>query len=117
MSAAEELYNAGLISYPRTETEKFRPEFQHFPLIQSFAGQQGEFGDYASKLLTDNNFQTPRAGRNDDQAHPPITPCKAVDPATIADQNQRGVYTLVVKHYLACCSRDAIVGCGPPNQV
>jgi DNA topoisomerase III len=62
---------------------------------------------YASRLLG-GEFMNPRAGQNDDQAHPPITPCKAVDPATISDPTQRGVYTLVVKHYLACCSRDAL---------
>ncbi len=69
---------------------------------------QSYFKRYASKLCRDNNFQYPRAGRNDDAAHPPITPCKAVDPQTINDQNQRKIYTLIVKHYLACCSRDAI---------
>ena len=63
---------------------------------------------YASKLLTNNNFQMPRAGQHDDNAHPPITPCKAVDPASIPDATQRNVYLLVVKHYLACCSRDAV---------
>lgn len=108
MTAAEELYQQGLISYPRTETEIFRPEFQHIPLIRSFQAIDGEFGDYASKLLSNNNFQNPRAGRNDDKAHPPISPCKAVDPNTIGDPNQRNVYILVVKHYLACCSRDAV---------
>jgi DNA topoisomerase-3 len=63
---------------------------------------------YSAKLLNNNNFQNPRAGPNDDSAHPPITPCKAVDPQTIADRNQREIYVLIVKHYLACCSRDAI---------
>lgn len=58
--------------------------------------------------MRDNNFQNPRAGRNDDAAHPPITPCKAVDPQSISDENQRKIYTLIVKHYFACCSRDAI---------
>jgi DNA topoisomerase-3 len=58
--------------------------------------------------LLNGAFQTPRAGQNDDKAHPPITPCKVVDPNNIHDATQRGVYTLVVKHYLACCSRDAI---------
>jgi DNA topoisomerase-3 len=45
MTAAEGLYNNGFISYPRTETEKFRPEFQHQPIIQEFAnlGQGNEF--------------------------------------------------------------------------
>lgn len=63
---------------------------------------------YAGKLLTNNNFQMPRAGRHDDNAHPPITPAKAVNPETIQDPTQRNVYILVVKHYLACCSRDAV---------
>ena len=108
MTAAEALYNDGLISYPRTETERFRPEFEHMPLIQSFQGVGGDIGDYATRLLTHNNFQNPRAGQNDDNAHPPITPARAVDPSTIGDPQQRGIYTLVVKHYLACCSRDAM---------
>ncbi len=108
MSKAEELYNQGYISYPRTETEKFRPEFDHHTLIQSFQAVAGEFGDYASRLLMNNNFQNPRAGQNDDNAHPPITPAKAVDPESIADPIQRKIYSLIVQHYLACCSRDAV---------
>jgi len=108
MQKAEELYQQGFISYPRTETEKFRPEFNHHELIQSFQAVAGEFGDYANKLLSNNNFQNPRAGQHDDNAHPPITPAKAVDPETIGDLTQRKIYTLVVKHYLACCSRDAV---------
>ena len=76
MSAAEELYQKGYISYPRTETERFRPEFQHRPLIQDFASLSaaaGPYASYANRLLNENGFQTPRAGQNDDQAHPPIT--------------------------------------------
>lgn len=108
MSAAEELYQQGYISYPRTETEKFRPEFSHQQLLQQLSTISGELGNYASKLLQPDHFQRPRNGQHDDQAHPPITPCKAVDPNTISDTTQRNVYLLVVKHYLACCSRDAV---------
>jgi DNA topoisomerase III len=107
MGAAEELYQQGYISYPRTETEKFTSEFAHRPLIQQFTNT-AEFGEYATKLIDHGGYQTPRAGQHDDQAHPPITPCKAVDPNTIGDLTQRRIYTLVVKHYLACCSRDAV---------
>ena len=108
MKHAEELYNHSYISYPRTETEKFWPEFDHHALIQSFQAVTGEVGDYATRLLTNNNFHHPRAGQNDDNAHPPITPAKAVDAESISDPIQRKVYSLVVKHYLACCSRDAV---------
>ena len=109
MEAAEQLYQQGYISYPRTETERFRPEFQHRPLIQQLANVENgvDFAAYASTLLNHNKFQNPRAGQHDDQAHPPITPCKAVDPSTISDRTQRNIYILVVKHYLACCSQDA----------
>ena len=32
---------------------------------------------------------------------------QSVDPDSIADQNERGIYQLVCKHFLACCSKDA----------
>jgi DNA topoisomerase-3 len=49
MQAAEALYQQGFISYPRTETERFRPEFQHQPLIQNFATmREGGDGPFAA---------------------------------------------------------------------
>ena len=44
MTAADSLYQNGFISYPRTETEKFRDEFSHRQIIQDFAnlGEQNQ---------------------------------------------------------------------------
>lgn len=49
MTAADSLYQNGFISYPRTETEKFRDEFSHQQIIQDFANlgpQSQEFSKY-----------------------------------------------------------------------
>ena len=45
-------------------------------------------------------------GNKSDQAHPPIHPTK---PATnLTDEEQRKVYELITRHFLACCWADAI---------
>ena len=108
LDAAEALYNVGLISYPRTETDKFPAQgFDLQPLIQNQQGSQA-WGEYATSLLTQGKFAQPRAGINDDKAHPPIHPTKCVELNGIADAAQRKVYEFVVRRFLACCSMDAI---------
>jgi DNA topoisomerase III len=106
VDAAERLYSAGYISYPRTDTEVFRPEFD-FKAIITEQAQSSVWGQYANSLLSPENFRTPRAGSNDDKAHPPIHPVKFVSLDRIENQDERHVYELVVRHFLACCSRDA----------
>lgn len=54
----------------------------------------------------DGNFRTPRAGKNNDQAHPPIHPICAVAPSALKDEEKR-VFDFVVRRFLACCSEDA----------
>lgn len=63
------------------------------------------WGNYAQGLL-DGNFQQPRPGRNNDQAHPPIHPVNHANPSQLNDEERR-VYEFVVRRFLACCSQDA----------
>jgi len=105
MHVAEALYNRGIISYPRTETDSFTDTFDLQALVQVQA-QHAVWGGYANNLLNGNGFQMPRQGRNSDQAHPPIHPTAAVDLNTL-NQEERTVYEFIVRHFLACCSRDA----------
>lgn len=110
MATAEKLYQRGLISYPRTETEVFSDTFNLESLIQIHA-QSAEFGAYATSLLQPNEygltkFQAPRKGTKDDRAHPPIHPIQSV-PLNSLSPDERKVYEFVVRHFLACCSRDA----------
>lgn len=56
--------------------------------------------------LLSGNFRTPRAGRHNDQAHPPIHPVCWVNP-TVLNADEKKVYEFVARRFLACCSDDA----------
>lgn len=56
--------------------------------------------------LLDGGFRTPRAGKHNDQAHPPIHPICAAAPQALKDEERR-VFDFVVRRFLACCSEDA----------
>lgn len=104
LDAAEKLYQKGFISYPRTETDKYPNKMDLKDLIQKQT-QSAEWGQYASGLLEDK-FRQPRAGRNDDEAHPPIHPIIFADARALSSK-EKNVYEFIVRHYLATCSNDA----------
>ncbi|KAG7385627.1 DNA topoisomerase 3-alpha [Phytophthora pseudosyringae] len=107
MKAAETLYNKGFISYPRTETSKFKEGTDLTSLVRLHETHQ-QWGDYVTRQLLDGGkYEAPRHGNSDDQAHPPIHPTKSVGVNTLSDPNERKVYEFVALHFLACCSRDA----------
>ncbi|KAL5714566.1 DNA topoisomerase [Ranunculus cassubicifolius] len=109
MKVAEELYQSGFISYPRTETDSF-PENTD---LQETVHQQQEhpdWGSYARRLLDPEAglWRNPSRGGHDDKAHPPIHPTKfSAGEATWTDDHRK-VYELVVRHFLACVSQPAI---------
>lgn len=104
MSVAEKLYTKGFISYPRTETDQFPKDFDLQSLIRKQT-QHPDWAQYAQGLL-DGAFRQPRAGRNNDQAHPPIHPVNFVGPNAL-DADEKRVYEFVTRRFLACCSEDA----------
>ena len=101
MTIAEKLYTQGLISYPRTETNLFPSSMDLVPLVQEQT-QDGQWGDTARQILAD--APNPRRGNKSDQAHPPIHPIKY---APNLQGDERKVYEFIVRHFLACCSKDA----------
>lgn len=54
--------------------------------------------------LLDGEFQRPRNGRKNDKAHPPIHPTNA---ANNLDGDEKRVYELVTRRFLASCHRNA----------
>ncbi|KAF1333777.1 DNA topoisomerase 3-alpha, partial [Globisporangium splendens] len=107
MKAAESLYNKGFLSYPRTETNKFKEGTDLMGLVKMHEGNQ-QWGQYVSQqLLGAGKYEPPRQGGADDQAHPPIHPTKSVALSSISDDTEKKVYEFVTLHFLACCSKDA----------
>ncbi|KAF7718430.1 DNA topoisomerase, type IA [Penicillium ucsense] len=104
MKVAEALYTKGFISYPRTETDQFDKAIDLKKLVET-QFPDDRWGQYAKDLI-EGKFRTPRSGRNNDKAHPPIHPVCWVSPTSLND-NERKVYEFVVRRFLACCSDDA----------
>lgn len=104
LDAAELLYTAGYISYPRTETDQFPAKLD----LKGYITKQTlslDWGTHAMRLLQ-GIFRPPRGGKHDDKAHPPIYPVKSASLDTLRP-DQKKVYEFVVRRFLACCSDDA----------
>ncbi|XP_011144136.1 DNA topoisomerase 3-alpha isoform X2 [Harpegnathos saltator] len=101
MRIAERLYTQGLISYPRTETNIFPKELNLAALVEQQVNNQA-WGNFARGLLESGII--PRQGKKSDQAHPPIHPTKYTDNL---QGNEAKVYEFVVRHFLACVSKNA----------
>ncbi|KAK7005830.1 DNA topoisomerase 3 [Favolaschia claudopus] len=102
LDVAEKLYNQGFLSYPRTETDQFDPQFDLMTLIQKQTVDPA-WGAFAQNLQQ-GGFNRPRQGKNNDKAHPPIHPTAHAGGLT---GNEKKVYEFVTRRFLACCSKDA----------
>ncbi len=110
MEVAEKLYQNALISYPRTETEIFKPGLDLRDLIDRQRGDP-RFASFCGDLLDKpahdpRSFCQPRAGKRDDEAHPPIHPTG--DGSSLTDPRQKAIFELVTRHFLACCAKDGV---------
>ncbi|KAH0612601.1 uncharacterized protein H6S33_008981 [Morchella sextelata] len=106
MTIAEKLYISGFISYPRTETDQFDKAIDLRALVEKQT-QSESWGQFAQGLMN-GGFSQPRMGKNNDKAHPPIHPVVFVAPSALATADERRVYELITRRFLACCSEDAI---------
>lgn len=102
MDLAEKLYTRGIISYPRTETNIF-PKDLNLAHYVSLQVESPSWGQFAQRVL--NNGPNPRQGNKSDQAHPPIYPTKYADNLL---PDEKRIYELIARHFLACLSSDAV---------
>ncbi|GLT25089.1 hypothetical protein SLA2020_002420 [Shorea laevis] len=109
MKVAEDLYQAGFISYPRTETDCFSSRTDLHIIVQE-QQRHPDWGSYAQRLLDPGAglWRNPSGGGHDDKAHPPIHPTKFSAGEPRWSQDHCRLYELVVRHFLACVSQPAV---------
>jgi DNA topoisomerase III len=103
MQLAEQLYMAGYISYPRTETNIFAASTDFRALVREME-RNSQWGGVARQVLA--GACVARRGTRDDQAHPPIHPLKNCERNAV-DPEQWRVYELICLHFLSCLAPDA----------
>ncbi|KAH7649767.1 DNA topoisomerase III [Cryptosporidium bovis] len=108
LKIAEELYQKGFISYPRTETNFFSKNIDLIKYVGELS-QNSVFGNYATELIDLNRFMEPRKGNKDDGSHPPIHPVKNLEKNNAASSDEWLLYELISRHFLATCSKDAVL--------
>ncbi|KAG8760506.1 DNA topoisomerase [Serendipita sp. 396] len=102
LDTADALYQRGILSYPRTETDQFDDQFDFASYIQKQTASP-EWGAFATRLAA-GGFNKPRKGKKNDKAHPPIHPTAYAGNLV---GNEKKVYEYVTRRFLASCSKDA----------
>jgi len=105
---AEDLYLEGLISYPRTNSQKLPPTINYRSIIMALQ-QAPRIGVLASRLLREAGPSLrPVQGRKDDPAHPAIHPT-GEKPGSL-DRDHWNIYEMIVRRFLAAFARPATLG-------
>jgi len=107
MRTMNALYLNKIISYPRTDTDVYKSDFNHGEILQKFT-QHPQFKNYTFNLLK-NKRLNPTKGKKDMGDHPPITPLESLElnNSRLENNLQRKVYNLLARHYLALFGEDA----------
>ncbi|HLC55434.1 MAG TPA: DNA topoisomerase I [Candidatus Nanoarchaeia archaeon] len=98
LSIAQDLYTAGLISYPRTSSQKLPVALGH----ESLLGKISKIKEYAGicQELLKRKLQ-PSEGKKVDPAHPAIF---ATGEQKKLEGRSKKIYDLIVRRFLACFS-------------
>ncbi|MDP3986945.1 MAG: DNA topoisomerase I, partial [Nanoarchaeota archaeon] len=100
LAAAQSLYLAGLISYPRTSSQKLPPSINYGDILSILSKEYK-----VEKLITKSK---PLEGKKTDPAHPSIYPTGELGIGAMSDQEKK-IYNLIVKRFLCLFMDDAVV--------
>lgn len=103
LDLAQDLYEAAIISYPRTSSQKL-PAKLNFPKLFSMLKQQPVYGLLVTQLESRKRFLA-REGPKTDSAHVSIYPT-GVKPSALGEM-QGKLYDLIVRRFLSCFAESA----------
>lgn len=103
MRVAEDLYNAGYISYPRTDNTVYPKSLDLDGILKAL--EKSALGDDVRRLQGERRA-TPTRGKKQTTDHPPIHPVAAATKGQLKGDRWK-VYELVVRRFLATLAPDA----------
>ncbi len=108
MRTMNALYLNKLISYPRTDSDVYKLDFNHNEILQKLT-LHSQFKNYTINLLKNNRIN-PTNGKKDMGDHPPITPLESLELNSSRFENnlQKKVYNILARHYLALFGEEAL---------
>ncbi len=102
MSIAENLYMAGLISYPRTDNTVYPKSISLKAIAKKFL--ESDFKREAEIAL---GYMKPSRGKKETKDHPPIHPVGVAKKSELSKDEWR-IYELVVRRFLATLAPEAL---------
>ncbi len=105
MSVAEDLYNSGFISYPRTDNTVYPKSLDLRGILQRL--ENSGLGDEVRRLEREMRPR-PTRGKKEATDHPPIHPVEAATRAKLKGDRWK-VYELVVRRFMATMAPDALI--------
>ncbi len=107
MDTMNSLYLSQIISYPRTESDKYSSSFDHIQYLRNFKPHIN-YGSYTTNLFKENRMN-PTTGKVNAGDHPPITPLLSLEQNSSKFGNalEKKVYDILARHYLALFGKQA----------
>jgi DNA topoisomerase-1 len=100
LQIAQSLYLAGLISYPRTSSQKLPPSIGYKNILRKLISKYN-----AEKLIT---RERPVEGKKTDSAHPSIYPTGENEGAALSAEETK-IYDLIARRFISLFCEDAVI--------
>ena len=104
---AQALYQAALISYPRTSSQRLPPTINHVEIVKQLGEVSKQYKKFADELLAMPELK-PNEGKKTDPAHPCVYPTGEKPEEKLTGPQQK-LYDLIVRRFFSTFGKPALV--------